>query len=232
MWQGSPFLRVLGNPSCGCGAVVQLSRRFLWEAPENRFKMKQRGFFSPLQHLQTSPLCYLKRKSRSCLDNFDINADEHWGTWGVLFQMLWLHVTFGFMDQLKWKRADPQTPQHLCLSLLLWFTDTDLAEPILLVILYWIWSPGDLLRTPTLFSGLADRAGYSRLSTFFSSLTATRASPLQRRCPVSEGGGWRARAWGGLSLLFVCKNFQSWQMQTDGCLTCLFMEVDHHRYAA
>lgn len=68
------------------------------------------------------------------------------------FQMLWLHVTFGFMDQLKWKRADPQTPQHLCLSLLLWFTDTDLAEPILLVILYWICSPGGGAYGPLLSS--------------------------------------------------------------------------------
>lgn len=30
----------------------------------------------------------------------------------------------------------------VCLSLLLWFSDTDLAEPILLVILYWIPAPG------------------------------------------------------------------------------------------
>lgn len=66
----------------------------------------------------------------------------------------------------------------------------------------------------------------------FSPLTATRASLLQRRCPVSEGRGWKARAWGDLSLLFVCKNFQSWQMQTDRYLTCLFMEVAHDRYAA
>lgn len=35
------------------------------------------------------------------------------------------------------------TGVFVCLSLLLWFTDADLAEPILLVILYWIQTPGD-----------------------------------------------------------------------------------------
>lgn len=53
----------------------------------------------------------------------------------------------GSVVRMKQKQADPirwcSTGVFVCLSLLLWFTDTDVAEPILLVILCWIRAPGD-----------------------------------------------------------------------------------------
>ena len=94
------------------------------------------------------------------------------------------------MNRLKWKLADP-IPQcsagvFVCLSLLPWFTDTDLAEPILLVILCWIQAHGDP-EEPSTLAASSSSLGYSRQERIFtlrcicSSVKTTRGLLVQRR---------------------------------------------------
>ena len=84
---------------------------------------------------------------------FCFNAGVHIRRLGVTFpkgfEELFISCSVKFASWSDWSESElTPTPQcsagvFVCLSLLLWFTDTDLAEPILLVILYWIRAPGD-----------------------------------------------------------------------------------------
>lgn len=109
----------------------------------------------------------------------------------------------------------------VCLSLPLWFSDTDLAEPILLVILYWIQAPGDpeeppRFRSPLLFTGLADRAGYSRLGAFALQLEPQGVCWYKDSVPSpKEEVKGPTPEEVSLFSLYVCNNSQSCLRQTD-----------------
>lgn len=124
-----------------------------------------------------------------------------------------------FVVWLKWKQADPSTAvqrRSLCLSRLLWFTDTDLAEPILLVILYWILAPGDS-QEPSAPAALSSSLGsqtkdiHAWVRLLFSNNHEGFVSTKIESCL------WRRRLKGPClrKCLCVCNNFYSWLRQTD-----------------
>lgn len=134
-----------------------------------------------------------------------------------IFKRLDLHVVFGLTEPPHWKRADPQ-PRSI-------------SAPRLTVKVH-RRRPG---RSCPISNSLLDslsRESSLQLPTF---LRACRQSRIFTPEYIFSLTKTVSRLWGteveGLrkppSLFFSVRNyFKSWQMQTDRCLACLFMEVD------
>lgn len=87
-------------------------------------------------------------------EGFNINAGNDLNDL-IHIRGLWFHTLLSWLHGLPQVKVSwPSTPQHLCLSPLLWFTDADLAEPPLLLILCWIQTPGQS-EGPSMFAAPA-----------------------------------------------------------------------------
>lgn len=114
-------------------------------------------------------------------EDFCFNASIHIREVGLTCEIVWretIHFLFcwiGFMDQLKWKRADPNSTaqrRSLCLfesfSMVHWYRPCR-TNPISNSLLdSGSWVPREALHScsPLLSTRLADRAGNSRLGAF------------------------------------------------------------------